>query len=168
MKYLQKLFDNPKPAVIAIILVILLFAAYKQASATEMELGPTYASGFNNGAGLVLSERVLNQKVDVGIALISGQDYDKENLRLSNNGNVFATFVAQKPENWWKVLPAEVHIGAAYWIETNRFIGDELGYHLAVKWRVTEHLSINVRHWSNAGTVKPNRGQDLLTVGWRF
>lgn len=164
----MKIFNNPKSAVVIIVLVILLFAAYKQASATEMELGATYASGFNNGAGLVLSERVASGKVELGLALIGEQDYDKENIRLANNGNAFASFVAERPATWWPILPSEVHIGAAYWIKTNRFIGDELGYQLALKWRVTESISINIRHWSNAGTVKPNRGQDLLTVGWRF
>jgi hypothetical protein len=164
----MKIFNNPKSAVVIIVLVILLFAAYKQASATEMELGATYASGFNNGAGLVLSERLAQGKMEVGIALIGEQDYDKENIRLANNGNVFASFVAPKPDTWWRILPSEVHIGAAGWIKTNRFIGAHLGYQLALKWRLTENVSINIRHWSNAGTVKPNRGQDLLTIGWRF
>jgi len=162
---MNKLFDNPKGAVIAILIVLLLFFAYK-AKATEVEIGPTFASGFNGGVGLVLTERVYQEKFDLGIALISEQDYN--DLKLDNNGNVFVAFVAQKPETWWKALPTEVHIGAAYWIHTSRFIGDELGYTLVLKWRITDHQSIGIRHWSNAGTTKPNRGQDLITWGWRF
>ena len=101
-------------------------------------------------------------------ALISEQDYDKENLRLDNNGNVFAAFVASKPDRWWKILPSEVHLGPAYWIHTSRFIGANMGFTLALKWHIGEHATVNIRHWSNAGTTKPNRGQDLLTFGWRF
>jgi len=164
---MNKLFNNPRAAVVLIIALIVLFFAYK-ANATEAELGATYASKFNSGAGIVLTERFLDNKMDVGLALIGEQDYDKENTTVGNNGNVFVTFVASKPASWWIVLPAEAHIGVAYWIETNRFIGDELGYHLALKWHFGDHLSLGVRHWSNAGTVKPNRGQDLLTLGWRF
>lgn len=167
MEFLQRIFDNPKPAIIGILIVLALFGAYA-ALATEVEIGPTYAGKFNNGAGLVLTERVANGKIDLGLALISEQDFDKENLKLGNNGNVFAAFCQTKPESWIVIFPADVCIGGAYWISTNRFIGDELGFHLALKWRLGEHASVNIRHWSNAGTSKPNRGQDLLTFGWRF
>lgn len=164
---MNKLFNNPRAAVVLIIALIVLFFAYK-ANATEAELGATYASKFNSGAGLVLTERLWENRLDIGLALIGEQDYDKENLVVGNNGNFFVAFVASKPASWWIVLPAEAHIGMAYWIETNRFIGDELGYMLALKWHAGDHLSFGIRHWSNAGTVKPNRGQDLLTLGWRF
>lgn len=162
----MKLFDNPKAAVIAIVIIIGLFFAYK-ANATEFEIGLTYAGEFNGGTGIVITESVADGKIDIGIALIGEQTYDKENLVLGNNGNVFFAFCARRPGKWSAFLP-DVCIGAAYWIQTSRFIGDELGYHLALKWHITEHASIGVRHWSNAGTVKPNRGQDLITFGWSF
>ncbi len=164
---MNKLFDNPKGAVIGIVIVLLLFFAYK-AKATEAEIGPTYSGEFNGGAGLIVTERIFDNKIDFGIALISEQDFDKENLRLDNNGTVFAAFVATKPDKWWKGFPTEVHLGPAYWIHTSRFIGDELGFMLALKWHIGKHQTINIRHWSNAGTTKPNHGQDLLTWGWRF
>lgn len=164
---MNKIFNNPKTTVAIIILVILMFVAYKQAEATEIEGGLTYASEFNGGYSLTVMERVLDNKIDLGVTLISEQDYAKENLKLKNNGNVWASFIATKPENWTPLMPTEVSIGAAYWIETSRFIGCRLGYQLGIKYRFGD-ASIGVRHWSNAGSCRPNRGQDLLTIGWRF
>jgi hypothetical protein len=162
----MKLFNNPKKAVALIMLVILLFAAYKS-EATEMELGATYTGEFNGGYGITIIERVFDGKMDIGVALISDQQW--ENVSVSNNGNFFLSYVATRPENWWIVLPTEVHIGASHWIKTQSPInGCHLGYLLGLKWRVTDHASIGIRHWSNAGTCRPNRGQDILTFGWRF
>jgi len=160
-------FNNRKGVIVAILCLILLFISYG-VFATEVEVGPTFAGEFNDGMGLVLTERVADGKIDLGMAIIGEQNYAKENLILENNGNFFAVFCQTKPKSWFVLFPADVCIGGAYWIHTSRFIGDELGFHLALKWRIGEHASINLRHWSNAGTVKPNRGQDLLTFGWRF
>jgi len=162
----MKLFNNPKPVVFAIIAILLLFFAYK-AKATEVEVGPTFTGQFNGGVGITLMERMLDNNIDVGVALIGDQEWNGRTT--ANNGNVFAAFVASKPETWHWAFPTEVTIGAAYWIKTDdRLIGSELGYQLGLKWRFNEHASIGIRHWSNAGTVKPNRGQDLLTFGWSF
>jgi len=163
----MKVFNNPKKAVVMILIVIGLFIAYK-AKATEIEGGATYASGFNDGYALSLIERVGGDKFDLGVTLVGEQTYERENTIVENNGSIWFGYVAKKPERWWAVLPTEVTIGAAHWIETNRFIGCQQGYMLALKWRFLEDASIGIRHWSNAGVCKPNRGQDLLTIGWRF
>ncbi len=162
----NKLFNNPKPAIIAIIMIILGFATYK-ANATEMELGAAYTGEFNGGFGLTVIERVFDGKIDLGIAIISDQQWD--NVSVSNNGFIFAAFVAEKPGSWFKILPSEISLGATYWIKTQSPInGCQLGYMLSLKWLLTEQASIGIRHASNGGTCKPNRGQDLLMVGWRF
>ncbi len=162
----KKLFNNPKKAVVAIILIILMFAAYKQAGATEIEVGATYTGEFNGGGALTLSERVFNDKLDVGVAIISPQSW--EEVKVGNNGNFWFAFVAERPSHWVKVLPSEVHIGGGYWFKTQSPInGCKETFLLGVKWRV-KRFSVGVRHWSNAGICSPNRGQDLLTFGWRF
>jgi hypothetical protein len=163
---MKKLFDNPPVAIVAIVVIILLFAAYK-AKATEIEVGATYTGEFNGGAAIVALERVANERIDIGFALIGQQSY--KDVELANNGNVFFAFVAKKPAKMWRVLPDEVSIGATYWYKIQSPInGGQNGYMLGLKWRITEHASIGLRHWSNAGTSPPNRGQDLLTYGWRF
>lgn len=161
---MKKIFDNPKLAIIGIVIVIALFIAY-QAKATEVEVGATYAGKFNDGYALTLIER-FGDKFDLGVTLVGEQSY-KDGV-VENNGAVWFGYVAKRPENWFKVMPSEVTIGAAHWIETNRFIGCQQGYMLNLKWRVYKNASVGVRHWSNAGICKPNRGQDLLTFGWMF
>lgn len=163
---MRKLFNNPPLAILGIVLVILLFVSYK-AKATELEIGPTYTSGFNGGVGLSVIERVADGKIDLGVTLLGEQSW--ENVNVSNNGNVWAAYVAEKPETWVAALPSEVHIGATYWFKAESPIsGCQNGYLLGLKWRLGEQFSVGIRHWSNAGTCPPNRGQDLLTFGWRF
>lgn len=161
---MKKLLNNPKPVVIAIVVIIVLFGSYK-AFATEMELGATFASEFNGGYSLSIRERFID-KIDVGVTLVSEQDY--KGTTLSNNGVIWAAFVAKKPETWWKVLPSEVAIGATHWIETSPFIGCQQGYMLNLRWRLPGNWVAGVWHGSNAGVCKPNHGQDLLTLGWDF
>lgn len=163
---MKKLFDNPKKAVVLIILVILTFAAYKQASATEMEVGPTYTSQFNGGIGLSIIERF--GPVDLGVSLIGKQEW--ENVEVENNGVAWAAFVAERPEHWWTKLPAEVHIGTGLWFQKDRspITSCHATFLLGLKWRLGDHASVGIRHWSNAGVCDKNRGQDVLTFGWRF
>ena len=157
--------NNKKSVVIAILVLIALFAGYKT-YATEIGIGATYTGEFNGGMAITLAERVLDGKMDIGIAMISEQTFKEKTT--SNNGNVFVNFVATKPEKWWRILPSEVLIGSAYWIKTDdRLIGSQLGYKLGIKWRFGQ-LAIGFDHWSNAGTVKPNRGQDLIYLSWSF
>jgi len=161
---MKKVFNNPKWVVVGILVVILLFFAYKS-QATEVEGGLTYAGKFNDGYALTIIER-FGGKFDLGVTLVGEQDY--KGTVIENNGTAWFGYVATRPDHWVRALPYEVTIGAAHWIETNRFIGCQQGYMLGLKWAVNNNASIGVRHWSNAGICKPNRGQDLLTFGWRF
>ena len=171
MDFLRKLFNNPPKTVLLILLVVGLFLAYgifnkARAETTTFEVGPTFTSQFNGGFGIVLSERVL-PRMDVGITLLSSQSW--ENVSVDNNGNFWAAFVTEKPENWWGFLPDEMYIGANYWVRVQEPInGCHAGYKLGMKWLVKDRYSVGVRHWSNSGICKPNRGQDLLTFGVRF
>lgn len=157
------LLDNPKTATLIVLTVISLFFLFisfsADASETRLELGPTYTSEFNGGAGLIYTER-FKGKWDIGIALIGEQDWKGQTT--GNNGNVFGQRIV-------KYRKIELGLGAAYWITTDdRIIGCNLGFTMMTRWNITDRLSATIRHWSNAGTCKPNRGQDLLTIGWRF
>ena len=150
---------------IGILLVITLFVAYK-AKATELEVGAAYTGEFNGGVGLTLSERFAD-KIDLGVALFSDQQW--EAVDVDNNGNFWFAYVAEKPATWVVGLPDEVHIGGGYWFKTQTPInGCKETFLLGLKWRLGDHASVGIRHWSNAGICSPNRGQDLLTFGWRF
>lgn len=169
MEFLQKLLNNPKKAVYLILAFVALFLSYlffaPEAEGAEFEVGPTYTGEFNGGFGIIFSERFAD-KYDVGITLISEQSWEQVNI--GNNGNVWAAYVAKRPESFWKVLPSEFALGPSVWIKNQSPInGCTLGYMLNLKWRI-KNFSVGVRHWSNAGSCRPNRGQDLLTFGYRF
>lgn len=44
----------------------------------------------------------------------------------------------------------------------------QVGFHLLGRYRFSDHASIQWRHYSTAGSCRPNPGRDLLTFGWRF
>ena len=63
--------------------------------------------------------------------------------------------------------PVDLGIGVAFLQNTDRYNGSHANFTLqfGYNWR---QLYVQYRHWSNAGTIKPNLGRDLLFVGWRF
>lgn len=165
---MPKLFDNPKKVVYLLLAFVSLFLAYlffaDDAEAAEFEVGATYTSEFNGGAAIVLSERF--GKFDVGLTLISDQSW--EQVHIGNNGNVWAQYVAVKPDKFWNWLPEEIAIGPSIWYKHESPIADcHPGYTLSLKKRFGD-FSVAIRHWSNAGICDVNRGQDALTFGWRF
>ena len=166
---MPKIFDNPKKTVYMVAAFVALFLSYlyfsSNADAAEVEVGPTYTDTFNGGFGITFSER-FSGKYDVGLSLISDQTW--KNVSVSNNGNFWAAYVVQRPDKWWYVLPSELTLGGNYWIKPQAPIaGCHLGYILGLKYRFDD-FSVGWRHWSNAGSCKPNRGQDILTFGYRF
>ena len=166
---MTKIFNNPKKTVYLVLAFVTLFVSYlyfsADADAEEIEIGPTYTSEFNGGFGITFSER-FSGKYDLGLSLISDQSWN--NVNVGNNGNFWAAYVVPRPERWWYVLPSELVLGANYWIKTEAPItGCNVGYILGLKYRFDD-FSVGWRHWSNAGSCKPNLGQDLLTFGYRF
>lgn len=150
---MKKLFDNPKPAVYAIIIFLILFFSIRSCEASGVELGATLLDGY----GLVYAEDI--NKFSVGVMLISNQSWD--GIEEGNNGGIFIQRIVRY-KNF------SMGLGAASWINTSRVIGAHIGFHLSLHYDINEKFSLNVRHWSNAGTSINNRGQDLVTIGWEF
>ena len=170
MNFWQRIMSNPKKSagiVLAFVVLMISYMAFApEAEGAEWEVGPTYTSTFNGGFVITLTERFAG-KYDIGMTLFSEQSW--ENVRVGNNGNFWAALVIPKPDKFWRWLPSEMAIGPAAWIKNQSPInGCTLGYMLNLKYRFGDNFSIGWRHWSNAGTCTPNRGQDLLAFGWRF
>ena len=68
-------FNNPKPVIVAIVALLVLFVSYKSC-AGEMEIGATFTGEFNGGVGLLYSARALDDRVDFGIHIIGEQSWD--------------------------------------------------------------------------------------------
>lgn len=152
---MKNIFDNPKPVVYAIIVFLILFFSIRSCQASGVELGPTLLDGY----GLVYSES-LNKDWDAGVMLISDQNWD--GIEEGNNGGVFIERLARYKR-------FSMGLGAAGWIGKSRIIGEHLGFTMSMHYLfLGDRVSLNYRHWSNAGTSINNRGQDLVTVGWMF
>ena len=149
----MKLFDNPKPVVYAILAFLILFFSIRSCEASTVELGPTLL----NGVGLVYSESIGHY--DVGVMLISDQSWD--GIEEGNNGGVFAERMVRKGK-------FSMGLGAAGWVATSRIVGSNLTFHMSIHYDINDSWRVNYRHWSNAGITDHNRGQDLLTIGWKF
>ena len=157
---MKALFDNPKPVVFGILIFLVAFFSIRSCYGSGVELGPTLLSGY----GMVYSESIgEQQKWDVGVMLISEQSWDGN--VAGNNGGIFI-------ERLVRYKRFSMGLGAAGWIGTSRLIGTQLTYHMSLRFLLPgDRFTLNYRHWSNAGTTPdegPNRGQDLVTVGWIF
>ena len=169
----MKVFQRIKPVLILVVCFLLLFFAYRSANAEGfVEVGPTFTGEFNGGMGITYTERLYG-RFDVGVMWISDQDFSGRNT--PTNAGVMGKFVAERPDSFWKILPDELHLGAAYWVDTDdRVIGCHLGFALHIRYYITDSLHTGISHWSNGGSCTDqdgesiNRGQDLLVFGWRF
>ena len=146
--------------IIAAFLLLLVFFAYKEANALELEAGPGMLSGeYSEGGVLMITERM--GKWSLGGGYVSPQRCHC-NYPADLEENIF--FQGQRILEYKR---AEMGIGAAYFQNTNRALGKNLTWSLSLGYG-GEHWSIRIRHYSNAGSGKPNLGQDMITVGYAF
>ena len=146
--------------ILLVFLLALCFFFYKEANGAELEAGPGLLSGeYSEGCALIIIER--GGKWDIGGGYISKQ-YCHCTYPTDLKENIF--FHGQRIVEY---KMAEIGIGAAYFQNTNRALGKNLTWSLSLGFG-SEHWSVRLRHFSNAGSGSPNLGQDLLTLGYRF
>lgn len=146
-------------------LLLLLFFFYKEAHAdVQIEVGAGLLSGeFSQGGALVLDERFVDGKYALGIGYISEQEVtDRAGDLYEVRENLFV-FAQRRVCQRWLCLG----IGAAHFNGTNRALGSKLTAALSIE-AVRGNWSLNIRHFSNAGSSPPNMGQDMLTLGYAF
>lgn len=61
----------------------------------------------------------------------------------------------------------DVGIGAAYLQNVDSYNGSHLNFKLILGYH-WDRVSVRWSHFSNAGTVYPNKGRDWINVYWRF
>ena len=141
-------------------IVALALAFCHEAKSAEFEGGPTILSGeYSEGGLLMITERIGPWSIGGGA---TSPQRCHCNWPADLDTNIF--FQGQRIVDYKKV---ELGIGAAYWQNTNRALGKNLTWSLSVGYG-GEHWSVRIRHWSNAGSGKPNLGQDVLTIGYQF
>ena len=158
-------FNNPKPAIyfiFAFVALIVLFLAIDAKAETEVEYGATFLSAdYSDGAAMFFSE-IWADKYLVGFGIIGDQvgKFSEGELPVESN----MLIQAQRLVSYKGV---ELGIGVATWQHTNRALGDEFTFSLSAGYSFG-NWHVRYRHYSNGGTARPNTGQDLLLIGYRF
>ena len=146
---------------ILVFVLLLGWMFWKEANAAEFELGPGILSGeYSEGWAVILNQDV-GEHWRIGGGVITEQ-YCHCNYPADLETNIF--FHGQRVVKY-KLL--EMGIGAGYFQNTNRALGKNLTWSLSLGL-AGEHWSVRLRHFSNAGSGKPNLGQDMVTLGYRF
>lgn len=129
---------------------------------TQLGIG----SAFIRGASPVLSlnvvypQRVGDASYELGVTLLGESTF--RDVLQRNNFAVHATLV----DGFGRF---DVGLGLAYLQNTDEYNGSHLNFHLLVEYRVkTIPVTLRMQHFSNAGTVAPNRGRDMLLALYRF
>ena len=151
-----------------ILTLVLLLFAFNVSAETRLEVGPTFLSDdYAEGQMAVLTERV--GKWDFSYIYVTEQDawpgWEKRHgygpAHLERNSAIHIQRI-------WKWKKAEFGFGVARWANTSRALGHKTTYPLMIGWNFNKHLSLRIRHYSNAGSATPNLGQDAITIGWTF
>lgn len=152
--------------IISAFLLLLLWGLNQEARAeTSVELGGTMLSGqYGQGTALILSE-TWKDKYSIGFGYITKQEVtDRSGTTYSLRENVFVQGVRHIDIT----EKFNLGLGASYFNDTNRALGSQFAFSLLMRYDITDRWNINFRHYSNAGSKRPNMGQDMLTVGYRL
>jgi len=163
----MSLFNNPKPVKLVIgafIIVVLIFFAYDGRAETAVEGGVPFISDnikletFN----IMLSER--NERWRGGIGLIGDMTYKSRNVQ--NNMLVFGERIVRGPGFLDNVI---LGIGLGYFNNTSHATSSHLNYGLSIEYSIPNTRFYGIfRHYSNAGTSRPNAGVNMINGGYRF
>jgi hypothetical protein len=161
---MKKLFDNPKKVVYAILafgcIMLLLFAVKSRGSELDFEAGSAMVRGYTPVIGLDINfprAGPVNTDYEVGF-LLSGQSN-----HYRDNPNAFTVYglLVDGYKNF------EAGIGFGYTNAEWEYTCHET-FALMARWRFTSRVAAQWRHFSSAGSCKPNAGRDFLTLAWRF
>ena len=165
-----------KLAIIALFMGLLLFAFCKEPRAeVTAEVGMGFLSSqLSRGGSFLLTERWGGQygnAYSLGIGFVSEQevtDSSQDFYRLRENLYIQAQRRVAFPIKGCPIDCWGLGIGVAYFNDTNRALGSHFTIAMSVEFRPNERMSVNIRHYSNAGSSSPNMGQDMLTLGYTF
>lgn len=147
-----------------ILLMTLGFCKEGKTDEVSMEIGAAFLSGeYSEGQVLMFNERF--DKYSIGVGFITDQEvtdraedtyFPQENIVLQGQRHVSLSD------------RFGLAFGAAYFNSTNRALGSNFQFTLSVHYQLNDRFSVQIRHWSNAGSARPNMGQDAITVGYHF
>ena len=172
--WIRKIEEKFKPWMMIVVFIILLVIGFaNEAKAdvdktgVQIELGGGFLSGQYSKAGAIAVQQRFDNKFSIGMGYISEQwviprrepkTWVQENLWVQAQRHVGL----QVGGNW------DFGIGIAYFNSTNRALGSHFTAALSLEYNFNRKWNVKLRHFSNAGSARPNMGQDMLMIGYRF
>lgn len=150
-------------AVVLLLLVASFFTkcAHAEESYVQMGIGSTVVRGPAPAIDLQLvypDAGPADARVEIGTTFIGGSsfhgNYQQNNFALS------AAIVDG-------LGPLEVGIGASYLQNVDTYNGSHVNFKLILGYR-GERWGVRWAHFSNGGTVSPNKGRDMIICYWKF
>jgi Lipid A 3-O-deacylase (PagL) len=134
----------------------------------QTEIGATMVRGSAVAAGASVRWPEAGPRTsdwECGLFLISEYQYTRQQVEATQPTQAIANclLVGHVVRRW-----VDFGVGPAYLQNTDFINGSHFNFALLARLRPTERLTVSWRHWSNAGSVKPNLGRDVLLVGWSF
>lgn len=167
MNLWRKVEEIVKPWMIVLGFVVLMMVGFCHEAKAEIktEIGVGLLSGeYSQGQAGIISERWVGGKYAVGLGVISRQEVTDRGGNLHKlRPNLFVFAQRRVTLGDWSF-----GLGPAYLNSTNRAIGSNFAAALSIEWEFSRHWSLNLRHFSNAGSARPNMGQDMLMIGYTF
>lgn len=160
----MKLFDNPKPVlygiVLFIVVLLLLFSIRARASDLAFEAGSAMVRGETVALGFNVNWREagpVGTDYEVGFLLSGTSNHFRDNP----NAITMYGALLDGYKNF------ELGLGFAFTNVDWEYTCNET-FALLARWRFSERIAAQWRHFSSAGSCKPNAGRDFLTLAWRF
>lgn len=160
----MRLFRNPKGTQYAILvfitLLLLAFATNCRAAELEFGAGKTYIRGDTEviDLSLTLPLEGLEAAWQTSLTLVGSSRYD--GLDQPNNFAVQSLLV----DGFGNF---DVGFGVGFLQNSDRYNGSSMNFVLQLGLDLGR-VKVTARHWSNAGTRKPNLGRDFLLISYSF
>ncbi len=155
-------FNNRAPAIYIIggfIVAVVLFLSCEARAETRIEWGATFAEAEYSGGAAIFFSETWDDKYLLGFGLVGDQAVDDAPVKSN------MVVIAQRLVTYKRVT---LGFGVANWQHQSRLLGDEFTFSLSLGVELRDNWYLQWRHFSNGGTAKPNAGQDLLMLGYRF
>lgn len=157
--------DKTTWAVLAFILLAVVLFAKTADAETSVEVAPgTMAVAFDRyDGGWLMVEETWNDKYALAFGLTTEWNCTSECKRGDGKKNQFVQF--QRVINYNKF---QMGLGVSYWHNKTPAWNSHTPFSLHIGWNFNDHLGVNWRHYSTAGSSSSNGGLDLLAVDWSF
>lgn len=159
------LFRNPDKvkAIIAVFAIVLMISTATRCHGSEVEWGAGMTVARQQSAVIKFDivwpkAGPIDADYRCGLVLI-GASIDTGEDR--NN----AAVQCQVVDGFGKF---DIGLGLVALQHTDALNGSTVNFSLSLGYRFGDHFAITYGHWSNAGTVKPNTGRDMVFFSWRF